>query len=241
MPSPASSTITLLALALVPAMAAAAQGRGAGENHPHMGGSSNFFPSDFFPSEKLPERKPASPPTPPAPLPSGVCEGEVVRVLIDCAADAARLGCMNDVRTRSEEIECLEMNVDHLTISCGLAMHELSKCLLTPHLFLPMEIASLMLLVTASVVLFCTLARCCCRHFCTPAPSPPSEITLDEAAELSDASDDEQQQTRTAGTSGGAAGATPVAPTPAARREDSRSNRDLDDDEELPAYQQLKN
>ena len=120
-------------------------------------------------------------------------------------------------------------------------MHELSKCLLTPHLFLPMEIASLMLLVTASVVLFCTLARCCCRHFCTPAPAPPSEITLDEAAELSDASDDEQQQTRTAGTSAGAAGATPVAPTPAARREDSRSNRDLDDDEELPAYQQLKN
>ena len=229
MPSPASSTITLLALALVPAMAAAAQGK-------DMGGWSIF--SDL---EKLPERKPASPPTPPAPLPSGVCEGEVVRVLIDCAADATRLGCMNDVRTRSEEIECLEMNVDHLTISCGLAMHELSKCLLTPHLFLPMEIASLMLLVTASVVLFCTLARCCCRHFCTPAPSPPSEITLDEAAELSDASDDEQQQTRTAGTSGGAAGATPVAPTPAARREDSRSNRDLDDDEELPAYQQLKN
>ena len=52
-----------------------------------------------------------------------------------------------------------------------MRMHQYSKCLMGPQLFLPMEIASIMLLATASAVLLCTLVRCCCRHFLMPMPS----------------------------------------------------------------------
>lgn len=172
-------------------------------------------------------------------------------MLVDCAEDAARIGCLK--RSTNEELECLEVNIDRLNRECRISMHELSKCLLTPHLFLPMEILSVIMLATASIVLFCTILRCCCRQFCLiGAPSsPPSEINLDEQAELSDASDDEAhaQPTPTQRSTGGGGHATSTAAAaaqaPAARvhkaaaAQAAAPPREEDDEDALPAYQQV--
>lgn len=57
------------------------------------------------------------PPAPPsAPAPEGICMGEEMRVLLDCADDAARLGCPQ--YSSREEIECLDMNLDHVSVHC---------------------------------------------------------------------------------------------------------------------------
>ena len=139
-----------------------------------------------------------------------------------------------------------------------MRMHQYSKCLMGPQLFLPMEIASIMLLATASAVLLCTLVRCCCRHFLMPMPSSSTaEITLDEQGELSDASDDEahrtaRQASATAGqttassttTASSAAVATMTQPASSGKR-GAASSRAMaavvaDDDEDLPAYSAMR-
>ena len=139
-----------------------------------------------------------------------------------------------------------------------MRMHQYSKCLMGPQLFLPMEIASIMLLATASAVLLCTLVRCCCRHFLMPMPSSSTaEITLDKQAELSDASDDEahrtaRQASATAGqttassttTASSAAVATMTQPASSGKRGGASSRAMAavvaDDDEDLPAYSAMR-
>ena len=139
-----------------------------------------------------------------------------------------------------------------------MRMHQYSKCVMGPQLFLPMEIASIMLLATASAVLLCTLVRCCCRHFLMPMPSSSTaEITLDEQAELSDASDDEahrtaRQPSATAGqttassttTASSAAVATMTQPASSGKRGGASSRAMAavvaDDDEDLPAYSAMR-
>lgn len=127
-------------------------------------------------------------------------------------------------------------------------MSELSKCLLTPHFFLPMEMASVMLLATASFVLLCSVVRCCCRHFCSPLPSASdhgsgSSIDL---GELSDASDDESHPPPPTGGRGGStttvvAGGAQAARNAQIARDEQHAAKPVDaaapdDDEELPAY-----
>ena len=164
-----------------------------------------------------------------------------MRVLIDCSEDAERLGCVP--AQSNEEIACIEEHLSQCSSNCRLAMHQLSQCLLSPRIFLPMEIASVTLLVTASFVLFCTLVRCCCRHFCLVAVShPPPEINLDDTTELSDASDDESHAPRSGSATAGTTSSTTSGNTPAARREEAAraaATKELDDDQELPSYQQL--
>ena len=126
-------------------------------------------------------------------------------------------------------------------------MHELSKCLLTPHFFLPMEIASVMLLATASVVLLCTVVKCCCRHFCMPLPSPSEHASASsiDLGELSDGSDDESAPRVTITTTAhgrNAAGGNGAPSGAAARARDEAhaakavAHVEVDEDEELPAY-----
>ena len=77
-----------------------------------------------------------------------------LRALVDCEEDAERLGCLKGVHSRNEELDCLEMNLDRVSMDCRFAMRELTKCMLTPHRFLPMEIASVMLLATTYMVVW---------------------------------------------------------------------------------------
>ena len=110
-----------------------------------------------------------------------------------------------------------------------------------------MEIASIMLLATASVVLLCTFVRCCCRNFCHREPTPPSEIHLDEATELSDASDDDVPTRTDAATFAAAAKRTAPARDTSSTRSDGHGDRSekpvaaaVDDDEDdLPGYAQV--
>ena len=60
-----------------------------------------------------------------------------------------------------------------------------------PQLLVPMEIASFLLLATASVVLLCTLLRCCCRYVCAPTQNDDASETSG-AAELEEVHDDEE-------------------------------------------------
>jgi len=200
------------------------------------------------------ESTPSPPQTPGAPSTGPECEEEEKGVIIECAEDAEALRC--DDGSMRAEIRCLEMGLDRVSRQCKVAMHELSQCLIGPQFFVPMEIASIMLLTTASVVLFCSLVRCCCRRFCASAPAPPSEIHLDEPA-LSDASDDDEsrpQAALAASTSAhgraGAAAAAARAPVGTAsdsgastHQHNQRHGKPLqegsqgdDDDDDLPAY-----
>lgn len=89
--------------------------------------------------------------SPPPPMyPSDGCLGLEHQVVFACGEDAQELGCLS--RSLREEITCLEMNYNRLSPHCLGTMRELSRCLIGPHLFLPMEVAFTLLLGTASMV-----------------------------------------------------------------------------------------
>lgn len=193
-------------------------------------------------------------PPPPMPTPNPEepdrCTGDELRVLVDCDDDfkhlqetecsAERPECCPDQHSNEEAIECLDEFFSRLSSQCRTAMHRYTECE-EPRLVLPMEVASVLLLATAAVVLSCTLVRCCCRHFCAPMPNATSGIHLDESAELSDASDDEAQRSSTSG--GGGSGTSLATPTPrpaAAKQEPPKQEPAAEEEEDaLPAYQQV--
>ena len=120
-------------------------------------------------------------------------------------------------------------------------MRDLSRCLRGPQLFLPMEIAFVMLLATAGTVLSCTLFRCCCRTFCAPAPVPPSEIHLDQTGELSEEEEDLPAQPAAANANA-AASTTSVPPKRGgahATEAVAAQEEEDEDDDDLPAYTQV--
>jgi hypothetical protein len=83
----------------------------------------------------------------------------------DCLADA--INCLLDHQDLLQEEDCLE------------AVTEMSQCIKGAwDLLGPMVIAAYLLLATASVVLLCTMLRCCCRCVCaTPMASLQDEST----------------------------------------------------------------
>jgi len=189
----------------------------------------------------------------PPPPPARECDYDELNALATCANDAIGLGC--DVSNANAELTCLEKRQDHLSSrSCRQAMADLDECLNQRHLLLPMEIASAMLLVTASFTLFCTIVRCCCRRFCTAPVGGSSHpaVSLEEPTELSDASEDEEHtqgqpggpsssSTRGSATRAapaaskggkGAAGSAKAAAAPAAAEDEEH-------DDQLPAYTQV--
>ena len=67
----------------------------------------------------MPPFMPGEPMPPPAPNPRGeICDPYEQNVLIECAADAQQLGCLRSHPTPSEEIECLEINLDRVSGGC---------------------------------------------------------------------------------------------------------------------------
>lgn len=108
------------------------------------------------------------------------CHGDQLRYCPNAATPEAMMKCFNANNVREQ-----------VSQQCKDAMHHFSECLNGPQLFIPMEIASLLLLATASVVLLCALIRCCCRHICngarrdtaSEASATPDEIDLTDEDE----------------------------------------------------------
>lgn len=179
----------------------------------------------------------------PPPPPVRECDDLELNTLALCAKDADEVGC--DVTSADAEIKCLLKRQDHLHERCLSALRMYDECLNQPHLLLPMEIASAMLLVTASFTLLCTVLRCCCRKFCsTPGVrvTQPA-VSLEQPTELSDTSEDEDPagaantgaSTRGASASSKAVGAA----SSGSHKISTPSVEDGDQDDQLPAYTQV--
>ena len=144
------------------------------------------------PPAPSPPPQASSPPRPPPRTPEhGECAQWEKSFLSACSGEARDYGC--ERRSSLDEMECLEKAESEarpLSSHCRKAMEYFDECAFGPHLILPMEIASIMLLATASVILFCTILRCCCRlhQDWVAASSAAHEIHLDEHVELSDGS-----------------------------------------------------
>jgi len=89
------------------------------------------------------------------------------------------------VEGRSEILTCLDQHKGEESTACADAMSNVNECLLTPHLLVPMTIASILLLATASMVLLCTLLRCCCRYICILPIHPADDASTVHDEELS--------------------------------------------------------
>lgn len=81
-----------------------------------------------------------------------------------CHEDMLRL--CPDATTTDKMMACFDNDRDNVSQKCLDTMHQFSQCFYGPQLVIPMEIASFLLLATASIVLLCTLLRCCCRYVC---------------------------------------------------------------------------
>jgi len=138
-----------------------------------------------------PPRSPflALPPPPPLPPHTTFCYPQKVMFSEDCTIDNKNL-CPN-AESEEAQIKCLDEHKSRISGQCLTAMRSLSECLYGPELLVPMEIASFLLLATASVVLLCTLLRCCCRYACVPNNTDDASETSG-AAELEDITEDEE-------------------------------------------------
>eukprot|EP00325_Prymnesiales_sp_UTEX-LB-985_P009007 CAMPEP_0174714238 /NCGR_PEP_ID=MMETSP1094-20130205/17384_1 /TAXON_ID=156173 /ORGANISM="Chrysochromulina brevifilum, Strain UTEX LB 985" /LENGTH=291 /DNA_ID=CAMNT_0015913559 /DNA_START=69 /DNA_END=941 /DNA_ORIENTATION=+ len=153
---------------------------------------------------------PEGAPAPPSPIkpggcppPSGdeeSCQTEEIDALGMCGNSPFFPEACRDM-CAEEELQCLVKHQDALDDpDCRLALRMWQECNLGPHLLLPMEIASVMLLATASFTLLCTVLRCCFRRLRGAAArtSAPS-LSLEEPFDLSDVEEDEEG----GGTAGG--------------------------------------
>lgn len=134
-------------------------------------------------------RLPAGIPPSPPPRRGGYCLPAESTFMAMCAEDRERL--CPDVTSPQRIMKILAEDREHVTQECLEAMHKFSECLYGPQLLVPMEIASFLLLATASVVLFCTLLRCCCRYVCVPSRSGDAASEASAADEHDDIEDDE--------------------------------------------------
>ena len=188
-----------------------------------------------------------------APISHETCPEARLVTLAQCAKDSVQSKCCGPCSR--DELECLERHEGELEPACRDALRNLVECLMAPRVLLPMEIASVMLLATASFTLLCTILRCCCRRLrgVSGSTSAPS-LALEEPFELSDAEDDED--THAAGgaasavtSGGGGAGGGAAAPTDgrraggrgydAPKKPTQPSEAEPDNDDDLPAYTQV--
>lgn len=162
----------------------------------------------------------ASPPSPTSP-PEDDCE------IDECDEDIERW-CPHD----RDKLSCLELNKARISPECAEAIdHIPPRCLSSPY-YWPMAIASMLLLATASVVLLCTLLRCCCRYVCHVQTHPVDDTSFLE--DVLENSDDE-----------GSIGS--VTPLPSGvKMQEVSINREVqleeksdEDESELPAYTEV--
>jgi len=176
------------------------------------------------------EALPPSPPLPPASPPhrSGYCLPAESTFMAICREDRERL--CPDATSPESIMKLFDAEREHVSQECLEAMHKLSECLYGPQLLVPMEIASFLLLATASVVLFCTLLRCCCRYVCTVSRSgdAASEVSAADEQELTD----EDEPTVTPLPSG-------VTHANVKLEERTLVEADADEEEALPTYTEV--
>lgn len=168
------------------------------------------------------------PPSPPSSAHRGYCRPAESAFMAICADDRERLcpGATNPEMV----MKFFDEDREHVSPDCLEAMHKLSECLYGPQLLVPMEIASFLLLATASVVLFCTLLRCCCRYVCatTRGGDAASEASAADEHELTD--EDEPTVTPLP------TGVTHVTAKPEQR---TLVEADADEEEALPTYTEV--
>lgn len=104
-------------------------------------------------------------------------DGSVDHVCRNTAGDQNILHCLIDHRNEVEP-------------TCEELIRELENSpwsrVCTQHLLVPMEIASMLLLATASIVLLCTLLRCCCRYVCIAPMQIGDDMSIHPDEDLSD-------------------------------------------------------
>jgi hypothetical protein len=221
-----------------------------------VGAGSASDPQGDIVIEVIPDSSYPSPPLPPGhhappPPPTAECDDYELYALAMCADDAIDMGC--DISTREAELECLDVEQVHLHSECRNAMEVRDACLHKLPALLPMEVASAMLLVTASFTLLCSLLRCFCRHCCKPPAERASHpaVSLEEATEVSEGSEDEEthggargQPSAGGAVVGSAAATTSTRAAPkggkagAAQKAAAVADEDEHDDQ-LPAYTQV--
>ncbi|KAL1526846.1 hypothetical protein AB1Y20_015538 [Prymnesium parvum] len=121
-------------------------------------------------------------------------------------------------------LQCLEDNISAETELCRKAITRVEDCeAATPTPTAVMRIASILLLATASMVLLCTLLRCCCRHIGVVANHNDDSSTAHDE----DLSDEE-----------GSVGS--VTPLPSGvKMMETPQSEPCNEEDELPAYTEV--
>mmetsp|Transcript_17206 Transcript_17206/g.30024 ORF Transcript_17206/g.30024 Transcript_17206/m.30024 type:complete len:324 (-) Transcript_17206:503-1474(-) len=121
-------------------------------------------------------------------------------------------------------LQCLEDNISAETELCRKAITRVEDCeAATPTPTAVMRIASILLLATASMVLLCTLLRCCCRHIGVVANHNDDSSTAHDE----DLSDEE-----------GSVGS--VTPLPSGvKMTETPQSEPCNEEDELPAYTEV--
>lgn len=125
------------------------------------------------------------------------------------------------------KLKCLEENPEFETEQCREAMQYVEECRNEPpsRLLWPMTIASILLLATASMVLLCTVLRCCCRYVCGVVGAHHA----DDASTIHDEELTDEDETPGS-----------VTPLPAGvKMMESTQAEPAADDDELPAYTEV--
>jgi len=125
----------------------------------------------------------ASRPPPGGPPDDSDCSQYERDTLSACQIDIERI-CPD--APPGEQLNCIIDHKQETSRTCQSFIYQLDHCILTPHLLVPMEIASMLLLATASIVLLCTLLRCCCRYVCISPAHINDDLSTLHDEELSD-------------------------------------------------------
>jgi len=107
-----------------------------------------------------------SPPSKPNSLSpdDSICIKSKQEALISCRLDIEE-NCSQYSNDAVQILSCLKHVQRRISLSCRNAILSSDQDCNRKYLW-PMEIASMLLLATASIVLMCTLLRCCCRYVC---------------------------------------------------------------------------
>jgi len=137
------------------------------------------------------------------------CERPATELCPHATTDIEVMSCLSTAATGRER--------RLIDAGCEYAMRGWSDCIYGPHLLVPMEVASFLLLAAASCILLCAVVRCCCRFLCFRS-IVRRELHGSRAESLVDA-DSDAEADEEMGMSGAEVGLAPLrAPSAADRR-----------------------
>lgn len=145
-------------------------------------------------------------------------------VLEQCEPDFEKFCKDVNRHDETEMLNCLELNEPLESQHCQEAMGYYDMCH-RPPMLVPMTIASILLLATASMVLLCTLLRCCCRYICVMPVHPADDASTIHDEDLSDEDD--------------MVGSVTPLPSGVKMVETPQSEPAHEEDDDLPAYTEV--